>query len=86
MANHKSAKKRIRQTETRTDRNKMHMSAMRTSVKKVEQAIASGKKDVAQEALKSAQPHLIKGAKRGLLHSNAASRKISRLVTKIKSL
>ncbi|MFN7662687.1 MAG: 30S ribosomal protein S20 [Alphaproteobacteria bacterium] len=86
MANHKSAKKRIRQTEVKTVRNKAHMSALRTSVKKVEQAIASGNKEGAQAALNAAQPHLVKGAKRGLLHANAASRKISRLSTKIKSL
>lgn len=86
MANHKSAKKRIRQTVGRTERNKAHMSALRTSVKKVEQAITSGQKEVAQVALQAAQPFLIKGAKRGLLHANAASRKIARLSTKIKSL
>ena len=86
MANHQSAKKRIRQTVVRTERNKGHMSALRTFVKRVEQAIASGKKDIAQEAFKLAQPLLVKGAKRGLLHANAASRKISRLATKIKSL
>jgi small subunit ribosomal protein S20 len=86
MANHKSAKKRIRQTVGRTERNKAHMSALRTSIKKVEQAIASGKKETAQEAFKAAQPSLVKGAKRGLLHANAASRKIARLFTKIKSL
>ena len=86
MANHKSAKKRIRQTVGRTERNKAHMSALRTSVKKVEQAITSGQKEVAQAALQAAQPFLVKGAKRGLLHANAASRKIARLSTKIKSL
>jgi small subunit ribosomal protein S20 len=86
MANHKSAKKRIRQTESRTERNRTHMSAMRTFVKKVEQAIIAGQKEVAQAALKAAQPFLVKGAKRGLLHANAASRKIARLSTKIKSL
>jgi len=74
MANHKSAKKRIRQ------------SALRTSVKRVEQAIISGQKEVAQAAFKAAQPFLVKGAKKGLMHANAASRKIARLSTKIKSL
>lgn len=86
MANHKSTKKRIRQTVTRTERNRAQMSALRTSLKKVEQAIVSGNKEIAQEAFKSAQPFLIKGSKRGLLHANAASRKIARLSGKIKSL
>ena len=86
MANHKSAEKRIRQTVVRTERNKAHLSALRTSVKKVEQAIVGGNKDLAKESLKVAEPHLIKGAKRGLLHTNAASRKVMRLSAKIKSL
>jgi len=86
MANHKSAEKRIRQTVVRTERNKAHLSALRTSVKKVEQAIVAGNKDLAKESLKVAEPHLIKGAKRGLLHTNAASRKVMRLSAKIKSL
>ena len=86
MANHKSAEKRIRQTAVRTERNKAHLSALRTSVKKVEQAIVAGNKDLAKESLKAAEPRLIKGAKRGLLHTNAASRKVMRLSAKIKSL
>ena len=86
MANHKSAKKRIRQTETRTARNKSTMSALRTVVKKVESAITAGDKKAAEVFFKAVEPALIKGAKKGLLHANMAARKVSRLSQKIKAL
>ena len=86
MAHHKSAKKRIRQTETRTERNRARVSRVRTFIKKVEQAIASGNRDVAQQALVEAQPEIHRGVSRGVLHRNTAARKISRLTARVRTL
>lgn len=86
MANHKSAEKRIRQTERRTEVNRARVSRIRTFVKKVELAIASGDKAAAAEALKVAQPEIMRGATKGVLHRNTVARKISRLSARIKSL
>lgn len=86
MANHKSAEKRVRQTKTRTARNKSRMSALRTVLKKVEKAIAASDKSAAQSSLKVAEPILVKSAKKGLVHTNTVARKISRLSQKIKAL
>ncbi|HYD67488.1 30S ribosomal protein S20 [Azospirillum sp.] len=86
MANHKSAEKRIRQTARRTEVNRARVSRIRTFVKKVEAAIDSGNKAEAQEALKAAQPELMRGASKGVLHANTVSRKLSRLSARIKSL
>jgi small subunit ribosomal protein S20 len=86
MAHHKSAKKRIRQTERRTEVNRARVSRIRTFVKKVELAIAGGDSAAAQAALKEAQPELMKGAQAGVLHKNTASRKVSRLVARVKDM
>jgi len=86
MAHHISAKKRIRQTERRTEVNRSRVSRIRTFVKKVELAIAGGDKTVAAAALRDAEPELMKGVQAGVLHKNTASRKVSRLVARIKSL
>lgn len=86
MANHKSAKKRIRQTARRTEVNTARMSRIRTFVKKVEAAISSGDKAAAQAALKEAQPEMARGVTKGVLHKNTVSRKISRLAKSVKSL
>jgi small subunit ribosomal protein S20 len=86
MAHHISAKKRIRQTERRTEVNRSRVSRIRTFVKKVEVAIAGGDKSVAAAALKDAEPELMKGVQAGVLHKNTASRKVSRLAARIKSL
>jgi small subunit ribosomal protein S20 len=86
MAHHKSAKKRIRQTETRTEVNRARVSRIRTFVKKVELAISGGDASAAQAALKDAQPELMKGAQAGVLHKNTASRKVSRLVARVKEM
>ncbi len=86
MAHHASAKKRIRQTERRTEVNRSRVSRIRTFVKKVETAIAGGDKTVAAEALRVAEPELMKGVQAGVLHKNTASRKVSRLAARIKSL
>ena len=86
MAHHKSAKKRIRQTERRTEVNRARESRIRTFVKKVETAILSGKKDEAAAALVAAQPELHRGVAKGFLHKNTAARKLSRLSARIKAL
>jgi small subunit ribosomal protein S20 len=86
MAHHKSAKKRIRQTEKRTAVNRARVSRVRTYVKKVETAIASGDKSAAETALREAQPELHRGVARGVVHRNTISRKLSRLSARIKKL
>ena len=86
MAHHQSAKKRIRRNARRAEINRSRVSRVRTFVKKVELAIAEGKKDTAAEALRAAQPELQRGAGKGVLHKNTASRKISRLSARIKAM
>ena len=79
MANIKSAKKRILVAEAKTERNKAIKSRVKTYVKKVDSAIASGNKDAAKEALKAAVIELTKASSKGVYHKNTVSRKISRL-------
>ena len=86
MAHHKSAKKRIRQTVRRTAVNKARASRVRTFVKKVEDALASGDKDAARAAFVAAQPEMQRGAAQGMLHRNTVARKLSRLSARIKAL
>ena len=86
MANHKSAKKRIRRNANRAEINKSRISRIRTFLKRVEAAIASGDKDTAQSALKNAQPELMRGVSKGVLHKNTASRKMSRLSARVKAV
>lgn len=86
MANHASAEKSIRQTKERTARNRVRMSATRTAVKKLENAITAKEKDKAEGLLKEVSSVLMRSAQRGLLHKNAASRKLSRLVARIRTL
>jgi len=86
MAHHKSAKKRIRRNDRRADVNGARMSRIRTFVKNVELAIASGDQPKAQEALKAAQPEMMRGVSRGVVKQNTMSRKISRLSARIKAI
>ena len=86
MANNASARKRIRQTEKRTIRNNARRSRLRTFVKKVEVAIASGDKTQAAAALQAAQPEMQRASGKGVIHANTVSRKISRLAKRIKAL
>ena len=86
MANTASARKRIRQTLRRTERNRSRKSRMRTFVKKVEAAIAGGEKEAAVAALRAAQPEMQRAATKGVVHSNAVARKLSRLSARIKKL
>jgi small subunit ribosomal protein S20 len=86
MANTASARKRIRQTKTRTARNASRKSRMRTFIKKVEAAIAGGNKEAAGEALRAAQPEMQRAATKGVAHPNTVARKLSRLSARIKAL
>jgi small subunit ribosomal protein S20 len=86
MAQHKSAKKRIRQTERRTAVNRARVSRVRNFIKKLETAIASGDKTAAQNAFKEAQPEIQRGVRTGALQRNTASRKLSRLNARITAL
>ena len=86
MANHKSSKKRVIRNANRAVINGARMSRIRTFVKKVEMAIASGDVDAARTALRAAQPELQRGVTRGVLHKNTVSRKISRLNARVKAL
>lgn len=86
MANHKSAKKRIRRNANRAEINKSRISRIRTFIKKVEMAITSGDKESAQVALKEAQPEIMRGVSKGVIHKNTASRKVSRLSARVKAV
>lgn len=86
MAHHASAKKRIRQTEKRTKVNRARVQRIRTFIRKVERAIAAGDGDEARVAFQAAQPELMRGVGKGVVHRNTASRKLSRLSARIKAL
>lgn len=86
MANIQSAKKRIRQIATRTERNVARRSRIRTFIRRVEDAIAAGDKTKATEALRSAQPEIMKGVTKGVLKKNTASRKVSRLAHRVAAM
>ena len=86
MANTPQSKKRARQNEKRFQVNKARRSRIRTYLRKVEEAIASGDKVAATEALKSAQPELMRGVTKGVFHKNTAARKMSRLSARVKAL
>lgn len=86
MANTSQSKKRARQSEARYDVNKARRSRIRTFLRKVEEAIASGNQTVAAAALRAAQPELARGVSKGVLHKNTVSRKISRLSSRVKAL
>ena len=86
MANTRQAKKRIKRNATRETINHSRIGRIRTFIKAVESAIASGQKADAAEALKKAQPELFRGVARGVIHKNTASRKISRLSKRVASL
>ena len=86
MANTKSAKKAARKIEARTDVNKARRSRVRTFVRSVEEAIASGDQAKAAEALKVAQPELMRAVTRGVMHKNTVARKVSRLAARVKAI
>ncbi|BCP56036.1 30S ribosomal protein S20 [Kaistia sp. 32K] len=86
MANTPSAKKATRKIARRAEVNRTRRSRMRTYVRKVEEAIASGNAAAAAEAFKNAQPELMRAAQKGVLHKNTASRKVSRLAARVKAI
>jgi small subunit ribosomal protein S20 len=86
MANSPSAKKSARQIERRTEVNKNRRSQMRTFVRKVEEAIASGDKTASSTALQAAQPLIARAGQKGIIHPNNAARKVSRLAARIKAM
>lgn len=86
MANTPSAKKAARKITRRTGVNKTTRTRMRGFIRKVEEAIASGDKDAARNALQEAQPQIMKAASKGIVHRNTASRKVSRLSHRVEAL
>lgn len=86
MANTPQSKKRARQNEARYAVNKARRSRIRTYLRKVEEAIASGDQTAAAEALRLAQPELARGVSKGVVHKNTAARKMSRLASRVKGL
>ena len=83
MANTKTAKKAARQATSRTAVNKTRRTRLKSSVRKVEEAIASGNKDAAAQALKDAEPIIVRAAQKGVAHRKTASRKVSRLSKRV---
>jgi small subunit ribosomal protein S20 len=86
MANTPQSKKRARQNERRQDVNKARRSRIRTFLRKVEEAIASGSYEAAVVALRAAQPEMARGVAKGVVHKNTLARKVSRLTSRVKSL
>ena len=86
MANLLQSKKRIRATARRAEVNKSRKSRIRTFVKNVELALESGNAEEASAALKAAQPELMRGVTKGVMHKKTASRKVSRLAKRVKAL
>jgi small subunit ribosomal protein S20 len=86
MANTSSAKKATRVIARRTEINKSRRSRLRTTIVKVEEAIASGDRGKATTALKEAEPVIMRASQKGVIHPNAASRKVSRLTKRLAKL
>ena len=86
MPNKASAKKRLRQTTKKTTENKNRKTRIKTFVKKVEQAIVEGDQAAANEVFSAAQSEIMRGVTKGVVHRNTASRKISRLNSRVKGL
>jgi small subunit ribosomal protein S20 len=86
MANTTSAKKMTRKIAKRTAINRSRRSRMRSFIRKVEEAIASGDRSAAADALRAAEPEMMRAAQKGIVHKNTASRKVSRLASRIGAL
>jgi small subunit ribosomal protein S20 len=86
MANTPQAKKRIRRNDRRAEINGARVSRIRTFIKQLESALASGDKTAAQNAMKKVQPELARGVAKGVVHKNTAARKISRLTKRVAAL
>lgn len=86
MANTASAKKAVRKLQARTDINKANRSRMRTFVRKAEESISAGNADAAVAAMKTAESEIMRAVSKGIINHNTASRKVSRLVKRVKAL
>jgi small subunit ribosomal protein S20 len=86
MANTPQAKKRIRRNAARTVVNGARVSRIRTFIKQLEAALATGDKDQAQAAIRKVQPELARGVAKGVVHKNTAARKFSRLTKRVAAL
>lgn len=86
MANTPGSRKRVRKIESRTEINTARKSRIRTFIRKVEEAIATGDAEIAKAALRAAQPEIMRGATKGVLHRATASRKVSRLAKRVKAI
>jgi small subunit ribosomal protein S20 len=86
MPNIASAKKRVRQNAKRTATNHSRKSRIRNFTRKVEEALSKGDKTAAQAALKAAEPEIMRGVSKGVIHKNAGSRKVSRLTKRLAKL
>jgi small subunit ribosomal protein S20 len=86
MANLSSSKKMVRKIARRTARNRDQKSKMRSFIRRVDEAIASGDKAAAETALRDAQPLIARAGRKGLMHKKTASRKVSRLAKQVSSI
>ncbi len=86
MAHSRQAKKRVKQTLRQTQVNRARVSRIRTFLKRVELAVTSGDAATAREALRAAQPEIMRGVTKGVLKRNAAARRVSRLARRVKAL
>jgi len=86
MPSHRSAEKRVRNTAKRTAANKARRSQIRSAIRTVEEALAAGDKKAATAALKAAEPQIMRGVSKGVVHKNTGSRKVSRLSARLKAL
>jgi small subunit ribosomal protein S20 len=86
MPSHRSAEKRVRNTAKRTAINKARRSQIRTAIRAVEEALAAGDGKAAAAALKTAEPQIMRGVNKGVIHKNTGSRKVSRLNARLRAL
>lgn len=86
MPNIASSKKRVRTTAKRTAINTSRKTRVRGYIRKVEEAISSGDQKAAQAALKAAEPEIMRGVSKGILHKNTGARKVSRLSKRVAKL
>jgi small subunit ribosomal protein S20 len=86
MPNIASAKKRVRTAAKRTTVNQARKSRIRTFTRQVEEAIAKGDQAAAKTALKAAEPEIMRGVSKGVIHKNTGARKVSRLSKRVAKL
>jgi small subunit ribosomal protein S20 len=86
MPTHRSAEKRVRSTAKRTAINKARRSQIRSAIRTVEEALAAGNEEAATAALKAAEPQIMRGVSKGVIHKNTGSRKVSRLASRLKAV